>query len=1068
MRPALSLILLPLLTALITGVLTLALYPFVHFARPNALWFLLGVTAIAALWGFRNFRRARLVAALLHPAASSRMLQGWSPRRASIRIFLLLSACYLLVIASAQPQWGELNRQVQREGIDIVIALDASRSMLAEDVAPDRLRAATAEIDRLLHTLDGDRVGLVVFAGVAFAQSPLTSDYGATRLYLDRVRPDAIPSQGTAIGRAIVEAQKLLVGGDNPNFQRAPNQLIILISDGEDTETNPIQAAEFARENGIRIFAVGVGTSTGGRIPLRNTRGAFEGYLTDREGQVVHSRIEDEQLREVATAGGGAYHRYTGSGSAASFLVQEIDAFDQAALSSVLRAHYIDRGHFFLWPALLLLFIALILDERPRDQRKNRWFKILIVLVVLPLSGCLDFKRLDPSVERAIAHAEEGNYDAALEALDRASSDAKSQHAFRFNRARLLEEIDAFDDAQEDYLYALGAPAEGLRVSALIGIGNTLVHIGDYEAAIARYRRVLGMRPNHPAALRNIEIAHRLRFPPCHSLEDSLEPNDSPEEAQALPASAFAGPWAELYATHDADPTAEDTDLILCGGNQDWFRIPVQGGERLDLVVDFQRLRDDDGGPPLPNKIDAHALRIAIVDAHGVPLAVDQGQEQGQGDDDAEPDATKRVSAQKSQRRIERLTIDANRAPAYLRIDGNHGLEYRYDITLNITPACSALEDEFEANDRPEDATDLPSGEHQARICIENEDWYQVQLQAGDHLFVDITPQPTEEHPEPTLRAAFPDAPLSPQTPSFGAPAAARQEWASGPVEEAQRARWGVASSGDFEGDYKLDAFAFEPCPTGNDRFEPNNRPSDASELSAEQNNLRHLRLCPQDQDWFLMALPPVEEDGEDPDAPLEPRAFSAWAEFDANGTNDASDDTPATPARDVFVELWDVRSGERIATSQPIIETDYSDDSDEARGVIAATLLPPDAEAVAIRVYGDPGFYHLRFPDTEPPPPPSESSPDENQENEDQESEDQENEDQESDADEEQSADQENPGERNEDQDQDAAPASEDEEQAQRDALMHLLESLEDDSVNLPLMQALEREPPARMQNEW
>lgn len=1052
-RPALA-ILVPLVAALISGVSTLLLYPFVHFARPGALWFLVVLVFVAGLWAWKAQRRLWLADQLMHPAAVQRLIGTWCPRRASIRFSMVGFASYCLIIASAQPQWGEQTRRIQREGIDIVIVLDASRSMLAEDAAPDRLRAATEELDRLLTTLDGDRVGLVVFAGMAFAQSPLTSDYGAIRLYLSRINPDAIPSQGTALGRAITEAHRLLVGGGNPEFRRAPNQLIIVLSDGEDHETNPVQAASFALEDGIRVFTVGIGTSTGGRIPLRDARGNFSGYLTDRQGNVVNTHLEDGQLQEIAAAGGGSYHRHSGTGTSAAFLASEIDRFDQAALSSILRAHYIDRGHIFLWPALLLMFLAMMIDERPRNRRSGQWLNILLVLLlVLPTSGCLDFKHQDPQVRRAVNYAEAGEFEAALAEIERANQDAKAQHAFHFNRGKMQEAVGAFEEAQADYLSALGAPGESLRNAALIGLGNALFYQGDYAGASERFRRALSVDPSNETARRNLEIAHRHLFPACSALEGSLEPNNDRDQASPLPADSFQGEWADFYA--DNAPTADSETSpkhVLCGLNDDWYSLPVQGGERVDLKVNFQRLREDDGGPPLPTHIVPTAVRIALVDRYGEIRAVDQGLPTTGA-------ALEKIAAVKFRRQMEGLLIDAGRAPYYLQVSADAGMEYHYEISATITPPCSALEDDFEPNDIPELAWTIPNGEHQARICVDNEDWFQIDVAPDEHVFVDLQATPTKDQPDPRLRTSFlagTDA-----KPVFQKQAdAGRITWASGLTTQKQSMRWGIASQDQVEGPYTMDVYHFPSCPTGNDRFEPNDRPSTATSLTPEQTELRHLRLCPQDEDWFVMQLPEQDENAgpdDDEHAEREPQLFSALAEF-------------TEEHRAVVIELWDPRTGQRLAVSEPVEQTDYQI-GDQPHAVVAVTQLPEHADAVVIRVIGQEGFYHLRFPDTQAP-----QSSDENSEGD---SSDQENEadqgaqdgqsnsdGEESDANDDASPedDEPEPGQ----EEPSAPPEAEDDEQAQRNALMQLLESLGDDGTNLQLMQALEREPPPRMHNEW
>lgn len=1081
-RPALV-FLAPLIVAVLTAAATLSLYPFVHFVRPRAFWWVLALIGLAFVWAHRAIRRARAQDALMHSRAFDRVAKSWSPRRDSARFSLIAVACFGLIIAAAQPQWGEQTRHVQRKGTDIVIVLDASRSMLAEDVGPDRMRAATRELSNLLSLLEGDRVGLVVFAGVAFTQSPLTSDYGAIRLYLDRVNPNAIPTQGTAIGDAIKEAHKLLTGGHDSDFRRAPHQMILVVSDGEDHETKPVEAAYEAYKDGILTYTVGVGTAAGGRIPLHDRNGQFERYLTDRDGNVVHTRLEDAQLHQIASAGGGNYMHFDGLNSTVPALASTINRFDEAYLSSTLRAHYVNRGSFFLWPAFLLLFLALLIDDRPRTLRPNKWWNILLVLLVATsISSCLDFRYEDPHVRRAIHKAEDGDYDGALKSIERANTDARTQHAYHFNRGRIYSGLGEVDDAQSDFLNALGASSVPLRVAALIGVGNTLVTQENYRDAITRYTRALLLSPNNNIARHNLEVAHRKQFPLCNALEDRLEPNDRADQASDLPSGSISGPYASLYApqstmqpnTMGNAPQDDDEKqtLTLCGGNDDWLKLPLTGGESVDVRAQFLRLREDDGGPPLPDRVPARALRMMIIDAHGKALATDNGRTQDR-------DENGLVPAKQIRRHIELPAVRPENAPYFLVLSADKNLEYSYDLTVEIIPPCSALEDDFEPNDSPDAAHAIDSGEHRARICNDNEDWFRVDLDENDQLFVDLTPAPGEDAEEVFLRSGFSledggPIPLVEQTEP------GRIAWASGQVASPRTARWGIGSQNNVETEYSMDVFRFGECPEGNDRFEPNDQPNNAAQLTTEQTDIRHLRLCPEDQDWFVMRLDP-EENADKEDA----QAFSARVDFEE--TSDT---------KNVEVELWDPVTGRRLATAQTLPSTPEAQTADDVqpppdqtdensagddnsaaqpRAVIAATTLPAQAEAVIIRVYGDETFYHLSFPDTLPP---EEDSSDDSQDQ------DQGDEDDASDASraddsaqEDESQEQEGDQGTEEDEQHTDPSASEDEsiaepapseEEAQRQALLELLNSLEDDKVNLQLQQALEREPRSRPQNEW
>ena len=1067
------LLLIPALTALVCVATIATLRWFIEFGNPHALWLSALVVLWAALWAWHLAWRERTLRALFKTGTLETRVASFSIRRATLRFLFSAVGLFMLVLTAAEPQWGEVRRQVQRQGIDVVLAVDASRSMLAEDVAPDRLRAATEEINELLTSLHGDRVGLVVYAGFAFAQSPLTSDYGAIRLYLDRIKPDVFPAQGTAIGRAIQEGRRLLVGGEDPNFQRAPNQLLIVVSDGEDHETEPVQAAREAFNDGVRVYTIGVGTTGGGRIPTRDARNNLTGYLNDASGQVVQTKLVDTQLQEIAQAGGGAYFQLTQPGSAARFLKDEIDRYDEATTSSVLRSHYVSRPYFFLVTAFVMLLLSLAMDPRSSSYRRARR-SANALLLILPLagtalSGCIDLRHRDPNVHRAIELADAGDLSAALERINRAGNDAQEQHAFYFNRGRILEANGDEELAQADYLRALASSKGDLRTAAMIGIGNALVQQGHYEAALERYRRALIIDPTNERARRNYEIAHRLLFPPCSALDDTLEPNNTIAAASALPPETYVGEWAPRYQSAHAQQTpappsattnAEDekTPLVSCGGDLDLYALPLEGGELVNLRVRFHRLRDDNGGPPIEEQIEPTALRIAILDREGEPIAVDQGLRE-RGDTP--------VDGRRVQRRIRDLQIPAEQAPYFLQIAADTGLEYNYTIALDITPPCSAVDDEFEDNDTAADAREIDSGEHNLRACNHDEDWFQVPLEPGDDLFVDVTPGTLDDGQPAPFSAGLQagsdpsESPRAERLPSD----AALHAMALRDTPQNTTARLVVRAEDDHEGPYQVALWKFPPCPTGNDRFEPNDRPNQATPLTAEQNILRHLRLCPGDEDWYMMQLPTDQDQTQTPNAATsnpntsdnDPILFAALAEYE-------------DPQRNLIIELWDPATGRLLTRSQDLQNTDYT--SSENGATIAVEELHPETTSVLVRVIGDAGYYHLRFPETQPTPPPSDAS--NNGEQGENQSPSNANQDDTSDNDDEENSpdneqDEQNPqdepqNEQNQANEDEATPSEEEE----RQALMQLLESLEDNGMNLQLMQAIERQPPIRMQNEW
>ena len=217
---------------------------------------------------------------------------------------VVLSLCYACIcIAMARPQWGFEVRTVKQQGADIMVVVDVSKSMAAEDIQPSRLQRARREIIDLLGMLKGDRIGLLPFAGVGFVQCPLTLDYTAMELFLDSIAQDMIPVPGSAIGTAIRLAHKSLMDGEN---KESVGKSIILITDGEDQQSQPIAAAKAAAEDGIRIYTIGIGSIGGAPIP--NGSG---GFVRDRQGRMVMSRLDEKTLETIASLTGGHHVRST-------------------------------------------------------------------------------------------------------------------------------------------------------------------------------------------------------------------------------------------------------------------------------------------------------------------------------------------------------------------------------------------------------------------------------------------------------------------------------------------------------------------------------------------------------------------------------------------------------------------------------------------------------------------------------------------------------------------------------------------------------------------------------------
>jgi Ca-activated chloride channel family protein len=340
----------------------------VRVVEPFFLWLAPAGLLFGALLIARALRRQRAALSLVPAARRERVLRGAGLAQGTLRGSLLGTGLALLCLAAAGPQCGERTEIVKRSGVDLVIALDASTSMLARDVRPSRLERAKLEIAALLDRLKGDRVGIVVFAGEAFVQCPLTVDYSAAKLFLRAVDPQTMPQQGTALAAALGEAMRVLEGGGRPGAGKA----VVLVSDGEDQEGAAREAAQALADAGVRLFAAPVGGEIGEPIPLSDARGNVTGYKKDKEGRTVLTRADPAALGELAAVGGGSLLRGEGGDPGLSRLVPELDRMQRGELESRLTVRYDDRYAIFGWPAFALLLLGAALGEGSLDPRRRR------------------------------------------------------------------------------------------------------------------------------------------------------------------------------------------------------------------------------------------------------------------------------------------------------------------------------------------------------------------------------------------------------------------------------------------------------------------------------------------------------------------------------------------------------------------------------------------------------------------------------------------------------------------------------------------------------------------------
>ncbi len=335
----------------------------IQWRDPLSLAALALVPAVVAFLWWSLRRRRQALAAFVAAGLQSAVAPDLDPRRRTIRAVMLTAAVLAMAVALAGPMWGFRWQQVQREGIDLIVAIDTSRSMLATDVKPNRLARAKLAVQDLLAQLSGDRVGLVAFAGSAFLQCPLTLDFGAFSQSLEAIEAGIIPKGGTDIAAAIDAG---LAGFEG---RQAEHQALVIITDGERTEGDVDAAVQKATERGVKVYTVGIGTTEGELIPLEQG-----GFVKDRKGQVVKSRLDAATLQKVATDTGGAYLHATDTAFGLTELYRDyISTMEKRELASTLERRF---EHRFQWPlliAFLLLVVEPLVGERravPRGERR--------------------------------------------------------------------------------------------------------------------------------------------------------------------------------------------------------------------------------------------------------------------------------------------------------------------------------------------------------------------------------------------------------------------------------------------------------------------------------------------------------------------------------------------------------------------------------------------------------------------------------------------------------------------------------------------------------------------------
>lgn len=342
-----------------------------RFANPDFLYLLLLLPVLVLLWILNNVRRKRSLRKLGEQKLINELLPEQSGIRPAIKFLLGLLSVTAVIIMLARPQFGSKLEEVKKEGVEVIIALDVSNSMLSRDIQPDRLTRAKQALTRLIDNLDNDKIGLIIFAGDAYTQIPITTDYISAKMFLSAISPAMVPKQGTAIGSAIDLGMRSFTPGDGKS------KAMIIITDGENHEDDPVNKAGEASEAGIVIHTIGIGSPEGVPVPIAS--GSKIDYLKDVDGNTVISRLDEDILKKVAMTANGSYVRASTSNIGLDEIYSEIRKMKTQEMESTMYTEYNDQFQIFAVVAIFLLIIDfLIMDRKNRKLANIKLFRFKI------------------------------------------------------------------------------------------------------------------------------------------------------------------------------------------------------------------------------------------------------------------------------------------------------------------------------------------------------------------------------------------------------------------------------------------------------------------------------------------------------------------------------------------------------------------------------------------------------------------------------------------------------------------------------------------------------------------
>ncbi|MBI3306229.1 MAG: VWA domain-containing protein [Candidatus Omnitrophica bacterium] len=473
-----------------------------QFFEPKAFIGLLAIPVLAGILIYsRHLWQKRLSRFTLLSTFYEKLIPNYRSSEWRLRSLCLILALFFSILALSRPQWGEEQRKVERKGIDIVFLMDTSLSMLAEDIAPNRLQKAKLTIKNFIHRLKGDRVGMVAFAGTSFLQAPLTLDYSAFLLFLDAIDTGYIPVPGTSLDQAI----RLAIHSFPDKTLK--HKVIILLTDGEDHEGGIEAALEASKQAGLKIYTIGFGTPQGAPIPLKSETGQRTGFKKDDTGQIVITKLNQPILEKIASETGGVYITASPGEQEVSLILKHLEGIGQKKFKE--RTITEREDHFQLFLFFALIFLAL--ESFVRRIHKKRAQALMLLYAFFLFCGF--FKSSETLIKEGNKNFSDKKYQTALENYRQAQIKNPDDPVVGYNLAATLYQTDEFRAALQNLEKVIQSESKikdpVLKANAYYNYGNVQYRLGNFDKAIEAYQNALEINPKDPDAKYNLEFLQK-------------------------------------------------------------------------------------------------------------------------------------------------------------------------------------------------------------------------------------------------------------------------------------------------------------------------------------------------------------------------------------------------------------------------------------------------------------------------------------------------------------------------------------------------------------------------------